>query len=135
MEAGIIALEEKNGIETPKTKRTAKQPVDETDATPPPEESPNHNIYYFKVTKPDTTLKREFDILATTFTEQNEPTRTWKTVPFDEIPLDAIFRVRDDGVILNLSGFKRFRKVGTIEQYEGFERAKVEVFKDALVQT
>ncbi|HUX78504.1 MAG TPA: hypothetical protein VMW10_01980 [Alphaproteobacteria bacterium] len=143
MEAGIMALEEKKGI-------TYKAPVSKVETeiatlkespppvpAEPPIEKPKvniENVYYFKITKPGTVLTREFDMLATVFDGNNDYVRTWKPIPFDEIPLDAIFRVRDDGVVLNLAGYKRFRKISIIEHHEGIERAKVEVFKDVPIQ-
>jgi len=89
MEAGITALEEQAKLKPEKTE------------VPEPEEPKEPQVRYLQIDVPLNVEKREFDILRN---------NQWRTCPVDEIEIEAIFRVRDDGIVQDFDGVKKFIK-------------------------
>lgn len=84
VEAGITHYQNTNGTEKPEEEKTSEN-------------------YYFRLDKEEKVLVREFDLLA-----DNQ----WVMKPFEEIPIGATFRTRDDAAVLSVEGYKRFVRVG-----------------------
>jgi len=75
--------------------------------------------YYLKLDRDAGTGAREFDVFEA-------ETKMWRTVPFVDIPKDAMFRIRDDGRVAIIEGLKHFRKIGDVVQKDGFNYALIE---------
>lgn len=154
MIAGIMAIEQANGMEVlppPDKKRKVGRPklkrgpykkkrkrkietkeienkVNEEEVVEEKkEEVKQPERYWLLVDKPLEVFKREFDFLKTTYDENLKPIREWVTVPFDEMELDSIFRIRDDGKVVVLNNFKTFKKVGFTVAKDGANKAMIEI--------
>lgn len=114
----------KNAVEEkPQTKPKTKPPEDTEEEVV--EEKPKQ--YWFRISKPTGVFDRQFDFLKTIPGEDGKPVREWVTCPFDEIDVGSVFRVRDDGKVLQVSDMKTFIKAGTIEEEGKFQRVKIEI--------
>jgi len=114
MEAGIIALE---GGVTPAVKE--KPAIEQPESPPEPkkEEVEETQQYYLQLDRPENTSKREFHVLLKT-PDPDKPERiliSWNPSPFSEIDMDRTFRIMDDGVLVQLEGFTRFKKLRASE--------------------
>lgn len=128
MEAGIIAIEIAQGIEN--KVKPAPEPMPEVkdpeakeaeELVVPVVEEPDVN-YWFNLETPTHIGLREFDAY---FPDE----KVWKTLEFDEIPINMTFRVRDDDRVLVLNDYNKFEKLSTIQLRNGNRVVMVKAIK------